>query len=89
MGRPAKPPATRRGRLLFAIIEAKGLTLGEAADRAGVDRAALERALHAPDVSSMALGTVERLVHGLDFPLALFSPRLATAASRRSRRRTA
>lgn len=85
MARPIKAPRTERGRAIYAHIADMGLSLTDAAKKAGVSFNTLRKACWG-DPENTPLGTIEKLCESLGLPLAVLSPRLATlhASERKS-----
>lgn len=79
-GRPVSPPRTERGRAILARIREEGLTITEAAARAGVNFDTLHAAIHKPNLDLMSLRAVERICTRLGVPLSVLSPVLARHA---------
>lgn len=75
-GRPPATPTTPRGRALLAAIEGQGLTLAEAAKRAGLTFVAL-RGVIDNDPDRLSVRTVRAVCQALRVPLRLVAPKLA------------
>lgn len=79
-GRPPSTPQTARGRALLAAITSQGLTLAEAAKRAGMSFAALRGVIdHDPD--RLSVRTVRTVCQRLNLPLSVVAPKLADLAA--------
>lgn len=67
---------TDRGRKILAALDAQGLTLQAAAERARVSYGTIQRAIHS-DPGFASVSTVEALCKRLSLPLELVAPQLA------------
>lgn len=76
-GRPRKPVKNARGRAILAALEAKGLGVYAAADKAGISYDAMSRVLHEPDAGWLQVRTVVAVCEHLGLPLELVAPCLA------------
>ncbi len=74
--RPRKPARTRRGKRILAAIDRQGLTLHEAADKAGISFNALQRVIH-EDAGWLQVRTVVAVCLRLGLPLELVAPPMA------------
>lgn len=75
-GRPRKPARTRRGKAILAAIDALGLTLSAAAERAGIGLDSLLRVIHEFDPGVLQVRTVVAVCDRLGLPLELVAPAL-------------
>lgn len=79
-GRPRRSPDSSRGRAILRLIDGQGLTLAEAACRAGIAFATLYRLIH-DDPGKQSVATVEAVCGRLHIPLNLVAPGLVKLAS--------
>lgn len=76
-GAQRRPATTARGEAILAEIDKQGLTLHEAAARAGISFESLSRVIHETEPGRLKVSTVAAVCGRLGIPLELAAPDLA------------